>query len=137
MNTDPFEERLRSLRPGTMPDTLRERLADAPPVEARRRGKVVWAVFAATAAAAACVVVFLRPARPLATSGAPVLASTSSSRVTEVKPLSVITDEADRPWKFVQVNWVEEDTLVSAANPAAIHRQDNYATVVPVRVIFD
>ena len=137
MNLDPLEERLRSLRPGVMPEVLLERLADPPAVPTSRRGKIIRIAFAATATAAACAALWFRPAPPEEPASAPVLASTRTSRVTEVTPVSVITDAASRPWKFVRVNWVEEDMLVSAANPSAVQMQDYHATIIPVAVTFD
>jgi hypothetical protein len=135
--SDPLEERLSALRPGKMPDALLRRLEQAPRPETPRGGRVVRVCFASAAAAAACALLWPRSEQVPAPSAAPVLASARSSRLTEVKPLSVITDAAQRPWKFVQVRWVEEDTLVSAANPSAVQLQDHYATIVPVAVTFD
>ena len=68
---------------------------------------------------------------------APVFAGQRSSRVTEVRPLSVITDGSNQVWKMMEVNWVEEDTLVSATHPVAAQKQDHYRTLIPVAVHFD
>ena len=135
---DSFEDRLKSLKPGTLPDELRRRL-DLPPAVPRSR-RMIRIGFAA--AAAACLAALLwresaaPPPGPLNVSS-PVFAGQRSSHVTGVQPLSVITDESNRLWKMMEVNWVEEDTLVSAARPSAVRMQDHYRTVVPVAVQFD
>lgn len=134
---DPFEEQLRALRPGKLPEALRGAL-DLPPSPHPGR-RVVWVAFAT--AAAACLAILLWKANAPSPSGtlatAPVFAGQRSSRVTEVRPLSVITDGSNQVWKMMEVNWVEEDTLVSATHPVAAQKQDHYRTLIPVAVHFD
>jgi len=135
---DSFEDRLKSLKPGTLPDTLRRRL-DLPPPSPRSR-RVIPAGFAAAAAACLAALLWRESAVPPpgpVNAGVPAFAGQRSSQVTGVQPLSVITDESNRLWKMMEVNWVEEDTLVSAARPSAVRTQDHYRTVVPVAVQFD
>lgn len=137
---DPFEEKLRALRPAAMPDALREQLARPPQPSARRPDRrILWITFATAAAACVTAALFLPPSRPPGTTAAtaPQFAVESTQRVTAVRPLSVITDESKRPWRLVEVEWVEEDTLVAADQPAAVQLQDHYRTVVPVAIHFD
>lgn len=139
---DPFEEQLRALRPAAMPAALRERLAAPPPSARRPDRRILWLTFATFAtAAAACVTaaLFINPSRPPGPTAGPIpqLAAERSQRVTSVRPLSVVTDESNRTWRLVEVEWVEEDTLVAAGQPSAVQLQDHYRTVVPVAISFD
>ncbi len=132
---DSFEDRLKSLRPGTLPDELRRRL-DLPPAAPRSR-RVIRIGFAAAAAACLAALLSAVPRPGPVNVRTPAFAGQRSTHVTGVQPLSVITDESNRLWKMMEVNWVEEDTLVSAARPSAVRMQDHYRTVVPVAVQFD
>jgi hypothetical protein len=137
---DPFEEQLRALRPTAMPAELRERLTGPPQPSARRPDRrILWLTFATAAAACVTAALFLNPPRPPEpTAGnAPQLAAERSQRVTSVRPLSVVTDESNRAWRLIEVQWVEEDTLVAANRPSAVQLQDHYRTVVPVAISFD
>jgi hypothetical protein len=133
---DPLEAQLRALKPAALPSVLTVRLNDPPPVRGVARTifrSILWA------SAAACIAfVFIRHTPPSPVSRSiPVMAASSSSRVTEARPLSVITDEANRTWKMMEVQWVDESTFVTAKKPVAVQRQDHYRTVVPVAVQFD
>lgn len=137
---DPFEEQLRALRPAAMPAALRERLAEPPPPSARRPDRrILWITFATAAAACMTAALFIHPDRPTGPTAGniPQLAAERSQRVTSVRPLSVVTDESNRAWRLVEVEWVEEDTLVAAGEPSAVQLQDHYRTVVPVAISFD
>jgi hypothetical protein len=135
---DPFEEQLRALRPAAMPAALRERLAGPPPSARRPDRRILWITFA-TAAACVTAALFIHPDRPNGPTAGPIpqLAAERSQRVTSVRPLSVVTDESNRAWRLVEVEWVEEDTLVAAGRPSAVQLQDHYRTVVPVAISFD
>jgi hypothetical protein len=136
---DPFEEQLRALRPAAMPAALRERLAEPPPSARRPDRRILWITFATAAAACVTAALFLNPSRPPGQSPGtiPQLAAERSQRVTSVRPLSVVTDESNRAWRLVEVEWVEQDTLVAADQPSAVQLQDHYRTVVPVAIRFD
>jgi hypothetical protein len=136
---DPFEEKLRALRPAAMPAGLQERLARPPEPAARRPDRrILWITFAAAAAACVTAALFLHSSpSPATPGGTPQLVAERSQRVTSVRPLSVVTDETKRAWRLVEVQWVEEDTLVAADQPSAVQLQDHYRTVVPVDIHFD
>ena len=125
---DPFEERLRALRPSALPGELRERLAQAPAVSTSP-GRLL--AFLMPFAAAACLALFLAWPSPVSAQGS-VLVSTLSQEVTGVRPISLITDEANRPWEFVEVSWVEESTLVSSGSPVALQIRDLHRAVASV-----
>jgi hypothetical protein len=38
---------------------------------------------------------------------------------------------------MMEVNWVDESTMVATGRPVAVRLEDNYRTVVPVAVQFD
>ncbi len=60
-----------------------------------------------------------------------------TQRITSLVPVSMITDESDRPWKFLEVHWVEEDALVSGNHPVALLLQTRRSAIIPVAVQFD
>ncbi len=134
MNDD-FESRLRALRPGKLPESLAGRL-EQPPVAVSRR--VLTGVFLAAGAAAALVMMYVRHMPPVSPvpGNAPVLAGSHESRVTGVRPLSLVTDSAHRTWRMLEVSWVEESTVVNADRPAAVRVEDYHRTVVPAPVDF-
>ena len=129
---DPFEERLRSLRPAALPEQVKARLAKPP--FSRSRGMRRLLSFAVPLAAAACLALAL--VWP-ATESAPMLVRTHSQEVIGVLPVSFITDSENRPWEFVEVSWVEESTLVSSGSPVAMQVRDVRRAVGPTPVYFD
>lgn len=144
---DSFEDRLRALQPGCLPPELAARL-DRPPPASVTPARIRSLRLLVTAGAAAALALAARhallpppdgpaPADPAAAAQTPAFAGQRSTEITGVRPLAVITDESNRPWKLVEVNWVEEDTYVFSARPAVVRTQDRYRTVVPVAVRFD
>jgi hypothetical protein len=141
---DPFEERLKAMKPGTLPAELKARLVEPKeegrpaPQKTNNIIRFVWPI--AIAAAAACLALLLshkQIAVPHQSSETPTLASSNIQRVTEVLPLSSMVDESQRTWKFVEVQWVEQTTVVSAAQPVAVQLEDRYSTVIPVAIAYD
>lgn len=133
---DSLEAQLRALKPGKLPPSLTERLSHPPPLRRVRR-TVFRAAFVLSAAACIAFAFIRRTPASAAPLTVPVMAASTSSRVTEARPLSVITDEANRTWKMMEVRWVDESTYVTTKQPVAVQRQDHYRTVVPVAVQFD
>ena len=141
---DPFEERLKAMKPGAMPEELKARLVEpkeegqAAPQKRTKIIHVLWPI-AITAAAACLALLFSHKqiAVPHQSSETPTLASSNIQRVTEVLPLSSMMDESQRAWKFVEVQWVEQTTVVSAAQPVAVQLEDRYSTVIPVAIAYD
>ncbi len=137
---DPFEEKLRAMRPGELPESLRQRLSGAPLSRAASNGKVMRIAFGL--AAAACVTFVISRFSPPSTSlppGAPVpsFAADREQRVTGLRSLAVVTDESNQRWKLVEVNWVEEQTLVSTTQALTVQLQNHRRAVVPVAIHFD
>jgi len=141
---DPFEERLKAMKPGIMPEELKARLVaprEEAPLASQQRPKMIhvaWPI-AITAAAACLALVFSirnTTVHPQS-SETPTLASSNIQRVTEVLPLSSMLDESHRVWKFVEVQWVEQTTVVSAIRPVAVQLEDRYSTVIPVAIAYD
>ena len=142
---DPFEERLKAMKPGALPAELKARLAEpkeewhlAPQKTNNIIIRFAWPI--AITAAAACLALLLshkQIAIPHQSSETPTLASSNIQRVTEVLPLSSMMDESQRAWKFVEVQWVEQTTVVSAAQPVAVQLEDRYSTVIPVAIAYD
>lgn len=140
MNDD-FEHKLRSLKPGTLPPDFAALLEHPPALPPSRRPRVIVWLSLAAAAAAACVMLLLSSGNspvPPVTAAAPRFAGESAApRVTTVRPVSVITDAAQRHWKLLEVDWVEEDTIVFASQPVTVHLQDRHRAIVPVPVYYD
>ena len=136
---DPLEERLRRLAPAPLPEKVLAHLAGPPPRQAPGR-KIIRVVFgvAAAAAAAIAILVHYRGADEGITPGAtPAVADTSSRRVEDARPLAVIA-EGQRAWELVEVKWVDENVLTSAAGrPVAVQTSAMHRTIVPVEIMLD
>ncbi len=132
-----FESQLRALKPQVLPPALQQRLAvppaSAPPNLIRFR----WLAWAG--AAAALILALAHAFRPAATIPPAVTVSATSreSTVTSVIPVSVLTDAANRRWRLVEVNWVEEDTVVSSSRPIALQLQQDHRAIIPVAIQYD
>jgi len=74
---------------------------------------------------------------PPASNSMPSFAVDREQRVTGLRSLAVVTDESNQRWKLVEVNWVEEQTLVSASQPLTVQLQNHHRAVVPVAIHFD
>jgi hypothetical protein len=138
---DPFEEKLRMLKPGTLPAAVRMRLAD-PPTGFGKPNHWLYPSFGALLAAAASIALVLHfktgPApTPGSVGNVPLLAQSTEQRVTSVRPLSVFTDQTNRKWKLMEVSWIEEDTMVSTTHPVAVQTRNQYRTIVPSEIQFD
>lgn len=137
---DSFEERLRGLKPGPLPEPLRQRLSTPPPSRSLMSRRIIHAAFGL--AVAACLALMLSPPRkegslPPASNNTPSFAVDREQRVTGLRSLAVVTDESNQRWKLVEVNWVEEQTLVSASQPLTVQLQNHHRAVVPVAIHFD
>jgi hypothetical protein len=138
---DPFEEKLRMLKPGILPAEVQVRLAD-PPTGFGKSTHWLYPSFGGLLAAAASIALVLHfktgPApAPRSVGNAPLLAQSTEQRVTSVRPLSVFTDNTNRKWKLMEVSWVEEDTMVSTTHPVAVQTRNQYRTIVPSEIQFD
>lgn len=133
---DSFETALARLKPGKLPPELKQNLAN-PPAKPLPFGRMCSA--AAVLAAAACFVLLFNHSSPTAGSDSkiPTHAQASVHRVTEVRPLSVFTDAKQRSWKLLEVNWIEEETIISTDRPAIAQVQQSHRMVVPCAIHFD
>jgi len=138
--TDPLEERLRRLRPSTLPEEIKASLTNPPPRRAGGRRKIILISFAAAATAAAAAIAILgsnNPAPGTNGSTTPALADTTTRRVEDARPLAVIA-EGQRAWELVEVKWVDESTLTSAGDgPLAVQASNTHRTIVPVEIMLD
>jgi hypothetical protein len=140
--TDPdhhLEERLRRLRPSSLPGEVQARLTHPPVREAGARRRITRMCFIGTAAAAAAFAIFWNkePATVSNEPAAPVLADTTGRRVEDARPLAVLA-EGLRAWELVEVKWVDESTLTSTAEgPLAVQASNTYRTIVPVEIVLD
>lgn len=137
---DSFEEKLRAMKPGELPESLRQRLSGPRWSRAASHGKVMK--FAFGLAAAACLALVVSRFVPSGTSvppgsSVPSFAADREQRVTGLRSLAVVTDESNQRWKLVEVNWVEEQTLVSTTQPLTLQLQNHHRAVVPVAIHFD
>lgn len=136
---DPFEEKLRSLKPGVLPGPLLQRLSEPPVRRISITGRAVWATLGLAAAACLALMISRSGDRvPVPGNGRiPSFAADREQRVIGMRSLAVVTDESNQRWKLVEVNWVDEETLVSTGQPFAVQLQNRHSAVVPVAIHFD
>ena len=137
---DSFEEKLRAMKLGELPESLRQRLSERPlPRDASHRN--VMRIAFGLAAAACVTFVVSRLASPSSSlpPGVPVpsFAADREQRITGLRSLAVVTDESNQRWKLVEVNWVDEQTLVSTQQALTVQLQNHRRAVVPVAIHFD
>ncbi len=79
----------------------------------------------------------LRSEPPPTTDSSPILADSSRRRVEDLRPLAVVS-EGQRAWELVEVQWVDETTVVSAARQShAVQASNTHRTIVPVEIMLD
>lgn len=137
---DPLEERLRRLAPAPLPEEVLTALSSPPARRAPGGRRIIRIAFGVAAAAAAAVAVLMhyRAGEAVDDDGAtPTVADTSSRRVEDARPLAVIA-EGQRAWELVEVKWVDENVLTSAAGtPVAVQTSAVHRTIVPVEIMLD
>ncbi len=134
---DPLEDQLRELRPGPLPARLRQRIAAPPPpvVVPFPRWRIAAAAAAAAAAIAAMAWFRHTPAEPEKI--ASVFAEAPSGEVIASRSLGMVTDGAQRAWEMREVERLDGQTLLAAADGMAILTQRIRREVVPVEIHFD
>lgn len=137
---DNFEARLRSAKPAALPPELKARLASPPALPNRRRRIIPFltALTALSAAAAAWIVATHLHTPPTPTSPThPLVAESRASRVTNLRPLGVVSDNHQRLWRLVEVAWVDADSLVSSPDSLAVISHQHHRAIVPVAITFE
>ena len=136
---DPLEERLRRLAPAPLPEEVLTALSSPPARRAPGGRRIIRIAFGVAAAAAAAVAVLMhyRAGESGDAGATPTVADTSSRRVEDARPLAVIA-EGQRAWELVEVKWVDENVLTSAAGtPVAVQTSAVHRTIVPVEIMLD
>ena len=137
---DDFEARLRSTKPAALPPELKARLASPPALPNRRRLIIPFltALSALSAAAAAWIVSSHHHTPPTPTdSNRPLVAESRESRVTNLRPVGVVSDNYQRLWRLVEVAWVDADSLVSSPDSLAVISHEHHRAIVPVAITFE
>jgi len=137
---DPLEDRLRRLRPASLPEAVSlglQRPARTAAIK-WRSSKWMFALSASAAAAAVWVLMLQSVELPTKTGAEQaVFANSSSLRVEDVNELAYISEGA-RAWELVEVRWVDQTTHVSAASqPCAIQVNRSHRVLLPVELILD
>lgn len=134
---DPLENELRSLRPGPLPDGLRQRLASPPEMASEIESAPHWQWWTAVGSAAAAVVftLFFQGGSPSITSSP--LASSRSERFIDARSLGFVDDGSRRAWELVELEFLDEETLVSTNGTLAMQTQTVRRQIVPVELHFD
>lgn len=137
---DDFEARLRSTKPAALPPELKARLASPPATPNRRRLIIPFftALSALSAAAAAWIVSSHHQTPPSPPdSNRPLVAESRESRVTNLRPVGVVSDNHQRLWRLVEVAWVDADSLVSSPDSLAVISHEHHRAIVPVAITFE
>ena len=137
---DDFEARLRSARPAALPPELKARLSSPPALPNRRRRIIPFlaALSALSAAAAAWIVsTHHHNSPPPPDSNLPLVAESRASRVTNLRPVGVVSDNHQRLWRLVEVAWVDADSLVSSPDSLAVISHQHHRAIVPVAITFE
>ena len=136
---DPLEDQLRQLRPGPLSARLSERLAVPPSLEDERDASGTrwqW-----TAGAAAAVVLLAGVAASFWLHGreamAVPLARSSDEQLVDVRTVAVVSDGDRRAWEIVELDFVDQETLVGGTGGLAVQTESSHRQFVPVELHFD
>lgn len=134
-----FEARLRSTKPAALPPELKARLASPPATPNRRRLIIPFLTALSTLSAAATWIVSTHqhtpPPHPV--SNRPLVAESRESRVTNLRPVGVVSDNHQRLWRLVEVAWIDADSLVSSPDALAVISHQHHRAIVPVAITFE
>jgi hypothetical protein len=133
---DPLEDLLRQLRPSPFTARLSERLASPPDLENERdqAGGARWWFAAAGAAAAVCGALLL-PGAP--EEKAVSFARSKAEQLLDARRLAVVDDGSRRAWEIVELEFLDEETLVGGNGALAMRTQTVRHQLVPVELRFD
>jgi hypothetical protein len=136
---DPIEEALEKLKPAELPPALMARLTTARPQPAAARGDLWrrWLLPLATGfCAAASVLAYLYRDEP--PSAAPRLAAAEplpferSDYLLGTSDVGVIVAPNQRPYRIMQIEWMEQDTIRASLSGPAIRVETKRREVIPV-----
>jgi hypothetical protein len=146
---DRIEEALRKMEPGAVPPHLIARLTAARPQPRSAGGYSRWrGVFfrwLLPVAASACVAVgtfsWLEHSRRAEEPGDPIPAAVAENRSVPVesqdfllaaRPVGIVVAPNQRPYRIMDVEWLEYETVRSTSGGPAIHTATKRRDVVPV-----
>ena len=138
---DPIEEALRAMRPAEMPPQLMARLTAAR-LQPRERFAFRGLLFRwlLPLAASACVAVgtffwLEKDHSPSVAAAAPesrALPIESEDYLVGARPVGILVAPNQRPYRLVEVEWLEHETVHTGAGGAALHTATTRRDVIPV-----
>ena len=132
-----LENHLRSLRPGTLPVDLRQRLAHAPETIGGSRIRFRSpAVVSGLLAAAACAAFLLWPSQPRPAGSAPVSVYHQESILIASKPLGYV-EKNGRLWSMEEQQWQDEEIAFCSNSPVTVHSTRERVELVYEPISFD
>ena len=138
---DPIEEALRGMRPAELPPQLMARLTAARPQPRERSAwQSVLLRWLLPLTASACVAVatffWLEKNRPSAVATAVpesrALPIESEDYLVGARPVGILVAPNQRPYRLMEVEWLEHETVRAGAGGAALHTATTRRDVIPV-----
>lgn len=133
-----LESLLRSLRPGTLPADIRQRLADPPaadPARVRFRRRPVVLGMAILAAAACAILVLWQPESPV-TPAAPLSVFHQESTLIGTRVIEYVERDG-MVWSLEEQHWKDEEIALCSDNPVRVHVSRDRHELVYEPVPFD
>jgi hypothetical protein len=137
---DPLEEALERMKPAPMPADLMARLTAARPQPAPERASFWrrWFVPLAAGATAAVATLAWLNQNPTGTNSDiarrshPVVPVESNDYLVGARELGVFVAPNQRPYRMVEVEWMEQDTIQAEKNGPAMRVEKKRREVIPV-----
>jgi hypothetical protein len=133
-----LESMLRSLRPGTLPEDMRQRLADPPAATPSRfifpRRPVLLA--SASMAAAACAVLLLRQPDAPVLPAAPLSVFHQESTLLGTRVIEIVERDG-MVWSLEEQHWKDEELALRSDSPVSVHLSRDRHELVYEPVPFD
>jgi hypothetical protein len=139
---DPIEEALKRMKPSDMPDGLMARLTAARPQPAEKKPAfwLRWLMpLAAGATAAVMATMWLRHEPAVEKDAQPMIAAAKTSIPVErndylvaAREVGIVNVPNQTPFRVVEVEWLEQSTIRTAADGPAIRVETKRKDVVPV-----
>lgn len=132
-----LEERLRSMRPASLPADLRERMKEPPPTPVQGPSRRILAAAPIAAAAAWLLWWSLSPA-PSAPPAEPAALTIHEHRsiLVESRPLQFIEHDG-RLWELAEETWREEELALCSTAPLRVQTTETNRQLVCLPVDFD
>jgi hypothetical protein len=133
-----LESMLRSLRPGTLPEDMRQRLADPPAAMPSRivfpRRPVLLA--SASLAAAACAVLLMRQPEPPVLPAAPLSVFHQESTLIGTRVIEIV-EHNGMVWSLEEQHWKDEEIALCSDSPVSVRLSRDRHELVYEPVPFD